>query len=98
MLLCCWSKGYAKGYKEPLYLLTNMASADEACGLYTKRFRIETFFSDQKSRGFHLDKSHLASCPYELLGLKLPTHDWRTLLHMDPKELEQELLTQEVRL
>jgi hypothetical protein len=37
------------------------------------------------------------SCPYELLGLKLPTHDWWTLLHMDPKELEQELLTQEVR-
>lgn len=29
MLRCCW----AKGYKEPLHLLTNMASADEACGL-----------------------------------------------------------------
>jgi Transposase DDE domain len=56
MLLCCW----AKGYKEPLYLITNMASADEACRLYGKRFRIETFFSDQKSRGFHLHKSHLA--------------------------------------
>jgi hypothetical protein len=36
------------------------------------------------------------SCPYELLGLKLPTPDWWTLLHMDPKELEHELLTQEV--
>jgi hypothetical protein len=56
MLLCCW----AKGYKEPLHLITNMASADEACRLYAKRFRIETFFSDQKSRGFHLHKSHLA--------------------------------------
>jgi hypothetical protein len=56
MLLCCW----AKGYKDPLYLVTNMASADEACRLYTKRFRIETFFSDQKSRGFHLHKSHLS--------------------------------------
>jgi len=56
MLLCCW----AKGYKEPLHLLTNMASADEACRLYAKRFRIETFFSDQKSRGFHLHKSHLS--------------------------------------
>ena len=55
MLLCCW----AKGYKEPLHLLTNLASADEACRLYAKRFRIETFFSDQKSRGFHLHKSHL---------------------------------------
>jgi hypothetical protein len=36
-LLCCW----AKGYKGPLYLLTNMDSADEACHLYAKRFRIE---------------------------------------------------------
>lgn len=27
---------------------------------YAKRFRIETFFSDQKSRGFHLHKSHLS--------------------------------------
>lgn len=32
--------------------------------------------------------------PYELLGLKLPTSDWWQLLQMDPKELEQELLTQ----
>src|SRR6266850_36645 len=38
MLLCCW----AKGYKDPLYLVTNMASAEEACHVYTKRFRIET--------------------------------------------------------
>ena len=56
MLLCCW----AIGYQEPLHLITNLASADEACRLYAKRFRIETFFADQKSRGFHLHKSHLA--------------------------------------
>ena len=37
-----------------------MASADAACRLYAKRFRIETFFSDQKSRGFHLHQSHLS--------------------------------------
>src|SRR6266702_6492297 len=61
MLLCCW----AKGYKDPLYLVTNMASADEACRLYTKRFRIETFFLGQKSRGFHLHKSHIAD-PHRL--------------------------------
>jgi hypothetical protein len=36
-----------------------MASAEAACRLYAKRFRIETFFSDQKSRGFHVHKSHL---------------------------------------
>jgi Transposase DDE domain len=56
MLVCCW----AKGYQEPLYLVSNVASAEEACRLYGKRFRIETFFSDQKSRGFHLHKSHLS--------------------------------------
>jgi hypothetical protein len=56
MLICGW----AKGYKEPIYLVTNMASAEEACRLYTKRFLIETFFSDQKSRGFHLHQSHLS--------------------------------------
>jgi hypothetical protein len=56
MLLCCW----AKGYRDPLYVVTNMASADEACQMYAKRFRIDTCFSDQKSRGFHLHRSHLA--------------------------------------
>jgi hypothetical protein len=56
MLVCCW----AKGYQKPLYLVSNMTSADEACHLYSKRFRVETFFSDQKSRGFHLHKSHLS--------------------------------------
>jgi hypothetical protein len=57
MVLCCW----AKGYQEPLYLVSNMLTAEEACRLYEKRFRIETFFSDQKSRGFHLHKSHISN-------------------------------------
>jgi hypothetical protein len=56
MVLCCW----AKGYHEPLYLVSNLATAEEACHFYQKRFRIETFFSDQKSRGFHLHKSHIS--------------------------------------
>ena len=47
-------------HKEPLYLVTNLPVVEEACFLYRKRFRIETFFSDQKSRGFHLHKSHLS--------------------------------------
>ena len=55
MPICCW----AKGYQDPLYLVTNMTVAEEACRVYAKRFRIETFFSDQKSRGFHLQKSHI---------------------------------------
>ena len=56
MVLCCW----AKGYQEPLYLVSNMATAEEACRLYEKRFRIETFFSAQKSRGFHIHTSHMS--------------------------------------
>ena len=50
--------GWAKGYHEPQSVVSNMATAEEACRLYEKRFRLETFFSDQKSRGFHLHKSH----------------------------------------
>ena len=57
MLIGCW----AKGYKEPLYLVSNLKSGQQACRYYEKRFRIETFFSDQKSRGFHLHKSHISS-------------------------------------
>jgi hypothetical protein len=56
MVLCCW----AKGYQEPLYLISNMTAAEEACRWYEKRFRIETFFADQKSRGFHIHKSHIS--------------------------------------
>ncbi len=57
MRIGCW----AKGWKAPLYLVTNRASAEEACRLYAKRFRIEPFFSDQKSRGLHLHQSPLAT-------------------------------------
>jgi hypothetical protein len=56
MVLSCW----AKGYQEPLYMVSNMDAPEEACRYYQKRFRIETFFSDQKSRGFHLHKSHIS--------------------------------------
>jgi hypothetical protein len=46
--------------KEPIYLVSNLPYVNEVCRWYAKRFRIETFFSDQKSRGFHLHKSHLS--------------------------------------
>ena len=49
-----------KAYKEPLFLVSNLDLAEEACYWYKKRFRIETFFSDQKSRGFNLHKSHVS--------------------------------------
>jgi hypothetical protein len=47
-------------YEEPIFLITNVQNAYDACRCYRRRFRIETFFSDQKSRGFHIHKSHLA--------------------------------------
>ena len=57
MVLCCG----AKRYQEPLYVISTMAIAEEAYRLYQKRLRIETFFSDQKSRGCHIHKSQIAN-------------------------------------
>ena len=92
LLLCCW----AKGYQEPLYLVSNRDDAEEACRYYQKRFRIETFFSDQKSRGFHIHKSHIAD-PQRLsrlliaaclayiwviyLGSLCEKEGWRSIIH-----------------
>ena len=56
MRLCGW----AKGYQEPLYVVSNMDTAEEACRSDQTRFRIETFFSGQKNRGFHMQKSHIS--------------------------------------
>ena len=61
---------WQKGYKEPIYLVTNFELVDEACYWYAKRFQIETFFSDEKSRGFNLHKSHLSD-PDRLAKLML---------------------------
>jgi len=47
-------------YEKPIYLLSNLFNAYQACKHYRRRFQIETFFSDQKSRGFHIHKSHLS--------------------------------------
>ena len=54
-ILAIWEASY----DEPLYLVTNMRDLDVALALYRKRAHIETFFADQKSRGFHMHKSHL---------------------------------------
>lgn len=57
-------------YAHPVYLITSIAARYQACQYYRRRFRIETFFSDQKSRGFHIHKSHLAD-PARLARLLL---------------------------
>lgn len=58
-------------YEEPISLATSLANGYQACKNYRRRFQIETFFSDQKSRGFHLYKSHLSK-PLRLSRLFLP--------------------------
>lgn len=84
------------GCPHPLYLVTNLSDLDAAVAHYRKRAHIETFFSDQKSRGFHLHKSHLrdparvgrlllAACLAYLwviyLGVCAIRDDWLTQLH-----------------
>jgi len=56
-LVSWWSDKYDK----PIYLISNLTSKYLTCRQYQRRYRIETFFSDQKSRGFHIHKSHLSN-------------------------------------
>jgi len=51
---------WGQEYDAPLFLITNVPTASRAAWFYRRRFRIETFFSDQKSRGFHIHQSHLS--------------------------------------
>jgi hypothetical protein len=55
MAIAWWDENHP----EPIYLLSSLSDVDEVCALYRKRALIETLFSDQKSRGFGIDKSHL---------------------------------------
>jgi len=41
-------------YKRPLYLLSNLEDARDIARSYKKRYIIETFFADMKSRGFNI--------------------------------------------
>jgi len=51
---------WGRRHEKPIYLVTNLSNAYQACRYYRRRFQIEIFFSDQKSRGFHIRKSHLS--------------------------------------
>jgi hypothetical protein len=87
---------WGSAYPEPLYLVTNLTDKADACRRYQKRVHIETLFSDQKSRGFQLDRSHLgdpervnrlliAACLAYLwiifLGTLASQPHWRRLIH-----------------
>jgi hypothetical protein len=82
--------------EHPLYLITNLSDLDAAVAHYRQRAHIETFFSDQKSRGFHLHQSHLrdparlgrlviAACLAYLwvvyLGVCARRDNWLALIH-----------------
>jgi hypothetical protein len=51
--------GWAKGQAEPVDVVRKMSSAEEAIASDQKRFRMETFFADQQSRGCNIHKSHV---------------------------------------
>ena len=55
-ILAIWEEAY----EGPIYLVTNMRDLDAALAAYRKRAHIETFFADQKSRGFRMHKSHVS--------------------------------------
>ena len=67
--LTVWHQGR---YKQAIYLLSNLHYAPDITKCYKKRFKIETFFSDQKSRGFNLHRSHLKD-PERLAKLLIAT-------------------------
>jgi hypothetical protein len=66
MVIARWERGFA----HPIYLVSNFELPDEAFYWYKKRFQIETFFADEKSRGFFLHKSHLSD-PQRLSNLMI---------------------------
>jgi hypothetical protein len=73
---------WQSGCKEPLFLVSSLELGEEALFWYRKRFLIETLFSDQKSRGFHLHKSHFSE-PARLARLLLASclaYIWLVLL------------------
>src|SRR5579875_731425 len=63
---------WERGQKEPLLLVSSLDFLHEARAWYRRRFGIETFFSDQKSRGFYLCHSRLSD-PQRLSRLLIAT-------------------------
>lgn len=50
---------HGKGHKDPLILVTNLDFDLEIKRFYKKRWKIEPFFRDLKSKGFHISRSGL---------------------------------------
>ncbi len=69
-------------------MVTNLSEADTAVENYTLRFRIECFFSNTKTRGFRLDKSHLDELERlsRLLLAAVLAYWWLTYLGVSGRE------------
>ena len=81
-------------YENPLYLISNLSEADTAVEYYTRRFRTFCFFSDTKTRGFRLDKSHIEE-PERLRRLLLAAvlaYWWLTNLGVTGREKDWDKL------
>ena len=99
-----WQSAYAQGH-ERLMRVVRASSAVECLNsvvrMHQERHRhVSQGMLDLKRlywncRTFRHGKRKRA-CPYELLGLKLPTYSWWTLLQLDPKEVEKKLSTHRV--
>ncbi len=50
---------HGQQHEDPIYLVTNLDFNLEIQQFYKKRFKIEPFFRDQKSKGFHIQRSGL---------------------------------------
>lgn len=61
-----------KKHEDPLYIVTNLESGPAIKSFYKKRFKIEPFFRDQKSKGFHIQRSGLGD-PKRLSKLLIAT-------------------------
>ena len=63
---------HGQGHELPLILVTNLDYGQLIKQFYMKRFLIETFFRDTKSKGFNVQKSGLR-CPNKIARLMIAT-------------------------
>jgi hypothetical protein len=63
---------WEQAYEQPIYLVTSHTDLEKACALYRRRAQIETYFSDLKSRGFRINRSHVSD-PMRLSRLLIAT-------------------------
>ncbi|MCW3097059.1 MAG: transposase, family [Chthonomonadaceae bacterium] len=79
---------WESGYLESLDLVTNLELGEEALLCYRRRYGIETFLSDQKSRGFHITHSHLSDpeCLTRLMIASCLSYIWMICLGIRVKQ------------